>query len=484
MLKPQLSYQWRTIKLGEYIEVIRGASPRPKGDPRFFGGNINWISIKDVNAEQGKYLTTTREFVTEAGAAKSRLLPIGSLILSNSASVCIPKILKKEGCIHDGFVSFPSLNQNFHVDYFYHLFNCMRPDVIQKNKQGVTQVNLNTDIIRDFDLPIPPLAEQKVIADKLDTLLAQVDNTKARLERIPEILKSFRQSVLAAAVSGKLTEEWRNENVLPTVSIVHNKKLPALEETDQYSVSVINWVWARFGSIVDLINGDRGKNYPNQSEYVEVGIPFINTGHIDPDGTLSDERMNYLTKEKYDILGSGKTKSNDLVYCLRGATMGKTARVHYDVGAIASSLVIVRPRPEIERDFAYYFLISPQSKKLITEFDNGSAQPNLSAKSLACYPIQLPPKVEQTEIVRRVEVLFAFADRIEQAAQAAQSRVNNLTQSILAKAFRGELTADWRAANPDLISGDNSAEALLAKIKTERATVAENKRGRKAAIND
>ncbi|MBV2128637.1 hypothetical protein [Arsukibacterium indicum] len=71
--------------------------------------------------------------------------------------------------------------------------------------------------------------------------------------------------------------------------------------------------------------------------------------------------------------------------------------------------------------------------------------------------------------VRRVAELFAFADRIEQAAHAALSRVNNLTQSILAKAFRGELTADWRSANPELISGENSAEALLARIKAERA---------------
>jgi type I restriction enzyme S subunit len=80
----------------------------------------------------------------------------------------------------------------------------------------------------------------------------------------------------------------------------------------------------------------------------------------------------------------------------------------------------------------------------------------------------LPSIEEQTEIVLRVEQLFAFADQIEQQVKNAQSRVNNLTQSILAKAFRGELSIDWRAANPDLITGENSAQALLAKIKAER----------------
>lgn len=84
--------------------------------------------------------------------------------------------------------------------------------------------------------------------------------------------------------------------------------------------------------------------------------------------------------------------------------------------------------------------------------------------------------LEQTQIVRRVEELFAFADSIEQKNNAALDRVNNLTQSILAKAFRGELTADWRTQNPELISGENSAEALLEKIKAERETQAGKKK--------
>lgn len=92
--------------------------------------------------------------------------------------------------------------------------------------------------------------------------------------------------------------------------------------------------------------------------------------------------------------------------------------------------------------------------------------------------INYPCFEEQTEIIRRVEELFAFADAVEQKAQVASERVNKLTQSILAKAFRGELTADWRAANPDLISGENSAEALLEKIKAEREALKPKKKTR------
>lgn len=370
--------------------------------------------------------------------------------------------------------------KNDHLLNVTFAFNWLRSQSYQKYlealQRGGNQKFVSLGVLRESPIPIPPLAEQKVIADKLDELLAQVDTLKARLDAIPAILKRFRQSVLAAAVSGKLTEEWREGKSLSEIQFTHNDKLDPVTETDLYENSIPTWKWVRLGSIANLINGDRGKNYPNQSEYVENGIPFINTGHIDPDGTLSIQRMNYITQEKYETLGGGKTNPSDLVYCLRGATMGKTARVNLEIGAIASSLVIVRPTEILNRDFAYYFLISPQAKGLIRIFDNGSAQPNLSAKSLASYAIQLPPIEEQTEIVRRVEQLFTYADQVEQQVKNAQARVNQLTQSILAKAFRGELTEQWRKDNPELISGDNSAAALLGRIKAERAAATTTKK--------
>ncbi|MFD1009385.1 hypothetical protein [Oceanisphaera ostreae] len=107
--------------------------------------------------------------------------------------------------------------------------------------------------------------------------------------------------------------------------------------------------------------------------------------------------------------------------------------------------------------------------------------PKINQKVVCLAPINLPPIIEQTEIVRRVEQLFAFADQVEQRVKDAQARVNHLTQSILAKAFRGELTADWRQQHPELISGEHSAEALLARIQAERAAQTPAKRGRKKA---
>lgn len=111
-------------------------------------------------------------------------------------------------------------------------------------------------------------------------------------------------------------------------------------------------------------------------------------------------------------------------------------------------------------------------RKQLTDMAYGGGKPGLNLQNIKDVEFSLPATEEQNEIVHRVKELFAFADQVEQQVKNAQGRVNNLTQSILAKAFRGELTAQWRAENPDLISGDSpengSAELLLAKIKAER----------------
>ncbi|MEY6222996.1 restriction endonuclease subunit S, partial [Salmonella enterica subsp. enterica serovar Corvallis] len=98
------------------------------------------------------------------------------------------------------------------------------------------------------------------------------------------------------------------------------------------------------------------------------------------------------------------------------------------------------------------------------------------------FPIPLPPLEEQNQIVHQIEELFAFADNIELRANVALERVNNLTQSILAKALRGELTADWRTSNPELISGENSAETLLKRINTVREAIKRQPKPKRSAV--
>jgi type I restriction enzyme S subunit len=174
------------------------------------------------------------------------------------------------------------------------------------------------------------------------------------------------------------------------------------------------WEWIRLGQIAELINGDRGKNYPNKNEYVSVGVPWINTSHIEPNGTLTRDHMNFISREKFEVLNSGKIESGDLVYCLRGATFGKTAFVTpYVEGAIASSLMIIRPLISSLGRYLYYYLISPLGRSQIFRFDNGTAQPNLSANSVGLFAYPLPPLNEQNQIADKIEQLMQVCDALE-----------------------------------------------------------------------
>ena len=167
----------------------------------------------------------------------------------------------------------------------------------------------------------------------------------------------------------------------------------------------------KLGDIAVLINGDRGKNYPSQNDIVPNGdIPFVNAGHLDGRIICFDE-MNYISKEKYDRLNSGKFIEGDILYCLRGS-LGKKAAVKEGVfGAIASSLVIIRPNNEkIDTDYLMYALESPSIQEQLKRANNGSSQPNLSAASVRAYDIDLPSKENQTLIVERLSMVRAIID--------------------------------------------------------------------------
>ncbi len=191
-----------------------------------------------------------------------------------------------------------------------------------------------------------------------------------------------------------------------------------------------HWTWAKLGELASFLNGDRGKNYPSQSDRVDFGVPFINTGHIEPTGRLSRERMDYITRERFEKLGAGKIRPGDIVYCLRGSTIGKTARNEFPEGAIASSLVIIRARDSRLQQFIYFYLASPIGQSLAKKFDNGSAQPNLSAKVISKYPIPLPP---EDELVPICQLLTALDDKID------LNRRTNETLEAMARA----IFKDW-----------------------------------------
>ena len=153
--------------------------------------------------------------------------------------------------------------------------------------------------------------------------------------------------------------------------------------------------------VAETFNGDRGKNYPSANDKVSDGLPFVNAGNLKNGSVLFDD-MDYITREKYETLSGGKICKGDILYCLRGS-LGKSALVDFDEGTVASSLMIIRPNLEvITSRYLYEALNSPLVIRQMHAADNGSSQPNLSAKSVKAYHIPIPPLALQQEFAEFV----------------------------------------------------------------------------------
>lgn len=316
---------------------------------------------------------------------------------------------------------------------------------------GGTRLKLTQANMRKIPVRFAPFSEQKIIAEKLDTLLAQVESTKARLEQIPQILKRFRQAVLSAAVSGALTNAWRK-----------NKEY-------QYDS-------LELGTLAKFIDY-RGKT-PTKTD---SGIPLITAKNI-RQGYISKEPREYIAEADYEKWMTRGIPSVGDVLITTEAPMGYIANINIEGKfALAQRAICLQFKDPINSFFASIYMQSSIFQQQLNENATGSTVKGIKASLLKKIKITFPPLSEQHEIVRRVEQLFAYADTIEKQVNNALARVNNLTQSILAKAFRGELTAQWRAENPDLISGENSAAALLEKFKAGRAASGGKKTSRKKA---
>jgi len=293
----------------------------------------------------------------------------------------------------------------------------------------------------------------------LDELLAQVNTLKARIDGIPTLLKRFRQSVLAAAVSGRLTDEWRGQN-----GIQHSGESPEVVK------DLENVVWP----VVRLAQVARDFSYGSSAKSKPLGdIPVLRMGNIQS-GRI--DWSNLVFSSDRDEIKKYPLNAGDVLFNRTNSPelVGKTAIYKGERPAIyAGYLVRVRCSERLNPDFLNYCLNSPQGREYCWQVKtDGVSQSNINAKKLANFSFGLPPIDEQTEIVRRVEQLFTFADQLEARVKAAQARIDRLTQSILAKAFRGELVPQ----DPN----DEPASVLLERIKAQRVAAPKARRGRQA----
>jgi type I restriction enzyme S subunit len=279
-------------------------------------------------------------------------------------------------------------------------------DSMSRLQTGASYPAVNDTQVRQQEVTYPPLPEQQRIVAILDEAFAGLATATAYAE------KNFNQA-------RQLFESHLNS---------------VLEQKGE------GWVDKTLGEICTFENGDRGKNYPSRSVRSSKGVPFINAGHLTDDG-IDLENVDFIPRELFSLLSNGKIRPQDILFCLRGS-LGKYASVGtLKEGAIASSLVIVRPTNGVTQEFLLLYLGSRLCSDMIARFGNGAAQPNLSARSLGEFEIPVPPALEQSQIVEKCKKLQEHTRNLSANYRAKCRNIAMLKQSILQKAFSGELSS-------------------------------------------
>jgi type I restriction enzyme S subunit len=197
---------WEVKPMRRISSVVRGASPRPAGDPKYFGGDaVPWVTVGEITKDSGVYLVETEFFLTEEGATLSNLFKAGTLIYSNSgATLGVPKVLSIDACANDGVVAFLNLDDRVLAEFLYHCLASITDSIREKVKQGSGQPNLNTDIVKDLRFGLPPVPEQQLIVDKITALASEFDALTAESQRAIDLLQERRTALVSAAVTGQI----------------------------------------------------------------------------------------------------------------------------------------------------------------------------------------------------------------------------------------------------------------------------------------
>lgn len=441
-----LPVEWLSLQLKDIGNIYTGKTPSSK-DVDNFDGDIPFVKPGDL--DKGGYIFNTSTHISSPALASLPNLPANSIMVTcigNMGKVGITTEVSATNQQINSIVPFKEF-----INYKYIYYYCLTlKNWLDRESSATTIAIVNKGRFSEAPIPLPPLAEQQEIVRQLDVMLAQVEQIKARLDAIPAILKKFRQSVLADAVSGKLID-------LPENSF------------NEYILS----------DIAKIIDPQPSHRTPPISL---DGIPYIGIGDLnDSTGEIDFDNARKVSK---DVLKEHQERyqlqKGDFIFGKIG-TIGKPFVLPIDREyTLSANVILIQPRKDIIPEYLHFYLSSPLVMKEILGDTNSTSQAAFGIKKMRALNVKIPNLEIQQIVVDKVNCLIRTQTNIEKQIDSAQKRVNVLTQSILAKAFSGELTAEWREQHQDLITGINSAESLLAKIQAEREASKPVKKARKA----
>lgn len=455
-----LPESWERVKLCEVADINMGQSPPGSS----YNDQGNGLPFFQGKAQFGDRYPTVKVWCTEP----KKIAKPGNVLISVRAPVGPTNVADRECIIGRGLAALTPLG-GMPTEYILFALRLMEPQ-LSKMGTGSTFTAINREILEEIEIDIAPLAEQKRIVAKVEELLARVNAARERLAKVKQIMKRFRQSVLAAACSGRLTADWREDH-REAESADHllerirtevlgkqgRKRTGATEQLDSEPyVLPQTWKWGAVHDLcISVTDGDH--QAPPKSK---KGIPFVVISNISS-GSLDLSKTMFVPAEYFGRLPEDrKPKRGDILYSVTGSYGIPVLVACTEKFCFQRHIALLRPHPAISDRYLYLFLLSRIAYEQATAVATGIAQLTVPLSGLRAMRVPVPPAAEQKEIVRRVEGLFNIAKKIEERHEKARSFVDKLTKSILGKAFRGELVPQ----DPN----DEAASTLLKRIRAER----------------
>jgi type I restriction enzyme S subunit len=405
-------------------------------------GVTPYLEIGNVNIDDKSYIFSEKKSVKGCRIAKqsdvliSRVRPSrGAITIVREKNLQVSSaftILRNRGILVERYL------------WLYLAWNRGFLNYLGENCTGTMYPTTSENVVIRFKVPVAPLNEQYRIVAKLEKLLAKMDSSQKRLALISIILKRFRQSVLSAACSGRLTADWRGKaNGLSSKTVNGDVELPEIPTS---------WSWTKLPKTGEMSRGKSRHRPRNEPSLFGGPYPFIQTGDIAQSGGRITSH-----KQTYSEAGLAQSRlwPKGTICITIAANIAESAILNYPACFPDSVVgIIANPKTCIAEYVEYFIRVA---KADLAMFAPATAQKNINIAILNEVSVPLPPLPEQRETVRRVESLFRLAEQIEARYTKAKAQIDKLTQSILAKAFRGELVPQ----DPS----DEPVEELLRRIK-------------------
>lgn len=376
---------WTYKRLGDICTIERGGSPRPIDAFITTEDNgLNWIKIWDA-VEGSKYISSTKEKIKPEGLKKTRFVHEGDFILSNSMSFGKPYILNIDGCIHDGWLVIHDENDTFDKSFLYYLLGC--PNMYKEFKRlavGGVVNNLNSKVVRDVIVPVPPLQEQERIVAELDLLTGIIDKQKQQLKELDTLAQSIFYDMFG--------------------SVDNNTK--------NFMVKCLNEVF-------QLIT-DGTHQTPQYTDDILHGFKFLSAKDV-VSGVIDWTRIKYIPESLHNELYKRLApRRGDILLCKNGTT-GICALVETDeVFDIYVSLALLRTEKEYNKKYLVYAINNPSTKSQFDDSLKGVGVPNLHLGEIKKTKILVPPIELQSSFAKKIESIESQKEFINRSIAESQ----------------------------------------------------------------